>query len=132
MVIWGPFWVSVWGLGVEGCRFGCPCEARVLMQKHRAVGAAIMLIRMVTVLVREAQCLVFKKVVCSRDRLPDSSEPAIRRRCPLVHTIGQEVRVPNMLSPRSRIRFGTAIGSKKCRDFLCAGFGNVCFSFSWT
>ena len=24
MLIWGPFWVSVWGLGVEGCWFGSP------------------------------------------------------------------------------------------------------------
>ena len=28
MLIWGPFWVSVWGLGVEGCRFGGPFEGR--------------------------------------------------------------------------------------------------------
>ncbi len=31
VLIWGPFWVSVWGLGVEGCRFGGPFEAGVLI-----------------------------------------------------------------------------------------------------
>ena len=28
VLIWGPFWVSVWGLGVEGCRFGGPFGGR--------------------------------------------------------------------------------------------------------
>ena len=31
MLIWGPVWVSVWGPGVEGYRFGSPFEAGVLI-----------------------------------------------------------------------------------------------------
>ena len=32
VLIWGPFWVSVWGLGVEGCRFGGPLGLGVLIR----------------------------------------------------------------------------------------------------
>ena len=32
VLIWGPFWVSVWGLGVEGCRFGGPFGGRGLIR----------------------------------------------------------------------------------------------------
>ena len=50
MLIWGPFWVSVWGLGVEGCRqqlkptkIAPLCSARPLLVKvfgHSGLPAA--------------------------------------------------------------------------------------------